>query len=72
MNKKGLSKLVAIDKQLIETNIMVSFNEMHGFYYEFQATLSASVCYCITPDQYLFFYFIVGKFCFCGFCFYDW
>jgi hypothetical protein len=28
MNKKGLNKLVAIDKQLIEANRMVSFNEM--------------------------------------------
>jgi hypothetical protein len=51
MNKKGLSKLVAIDKQLIESNIMASFNES---YYEFQATLSDSVWYCITVDQYHF------------------
>ncbi len=29
------------NKQLIETSIMVSFNEMHGFYYEFQDTSSA-------------------------------
>jgi hypothetical protein len=27
---------------------MVSFNEMHGFFYEFPDTLSATVCYCIT------------------------
>jgi hypothetical protein len=32
-------------------NIMDSFNEMHGFCYEFQATVSATVCYSITADQ---------------------
>jgi hypothetical protein len=30
---------------------MDSFNEMHGFCYEFQATVSATVCYSITADQ---------------------
>jgi hypothetical protein len=32
---------------LIETNIAASVNEMHGFYYEFQDTLSAAVYCCI-------------------------
>ncbi len=31
------------NKHLIETNMIVSFNEMHGFYYEFQAILSANL-----------------------------
>jgi hypothetical protein len=29
----------------METYIKVSFNQMHGFYYEFTATLSANVFY---------------------------
>jgi hypothetical protein len=32
---------------------MVNFNELHGFCYEFQAALSATVRYWITPDQML-------------------
>jgi hypothetical protein len=41
----------AWNKQLTETNIMDSFNEMHGFFYEFKATFSPTVCfYCITAD----------------------
>ncbi len=44
---------------------------MHGFYYEFPTTLSATVCYCLAADQTLSLHFIVGWFCFCGFCFYD-
>ncbi len=43
-----LSNVMSKNNQLIETNIMVSFNEIHGFYYEFGATLSANVCYWIT------------------------
>jgi|688.fasta_scaffold2725822_2 hypothetical protein len=39
---------------------MVSFNEMHGFYYKFQAALSAAVNYCITAYQTLSFLFIVA------------
>ncbi len=38
-------------KQLIETNMNVSFNERHGFLYEFHAILSANLFYCITNDQ---------------------
>ncbi len=43
--------MYAYNKQLIEINIMVSFNEKQGFYYDFQATLSANVCYFIIADQ---------------------
>ena len=39
---------------------MISFNEMHIFNFDFQATLSAYVCYCITADQTLSLHFIVG------------
>jgi hypothetical protein len=39
---------------------MVSFNGMQGFYYEFTATSSATVCCCITADQILSLHFIVG------------
>jgi hypothetical protein len=47
---------------------MVSFNnEIHSCYYEFQATVFATVCYPLT----LFLHFVVGWFCFCEFCFYD-
>jgi hypothetical protein len=35
---------------------------MHGYYYEFQDT--GTVYYCITADQMLSFFFIVGWFCF--------
>jgi hypothetical protein len=38
---------------------MVSFNEMHGYYYEFQASLSAYVCYCVSADHTLSLHFIV-------------
>ncbi len=51
--------MYAYNKQLIEINIMVSFNEKQGFYYvsmipynyDFQATLSANVCYFIIANQ---------------------
>ncbi len=35
----------------------VSYNndEMHGFFYEFQAILSANLCYCTTADRTLSF-----------------
>jgi hypothetical protein len=32
---------------------VVSFNEMHGFYYELHAISSGTVCYYITADQTL-------------------
>jgi hypothetical protein len=48
------------NKQLIETSIMVSFNEMHGFYYEFQATLSATVVIASQLIKPLSLHFIVG------------
>ncbi len=41
---------------------MVSFNEMHGYYYEFQDT--GTVYYCIIADQLLSCCFIVGWLCF--------
>jgi hypothetical protein len=31
------------NKQLIETDVLVSLNEVHGLYYEFHVTLSATV-----------------------------
>jgi hypothetical protein len=34
--------------------MIVSFNEMHGFYQEFQAILSANLCCGFTADQTLF------------------
>jgi hypothetical protein len=39
---------------------MTSFYEMHGFYYEFKATSSANLWFCITADQILSLHFIVG------------
>jgi hypothetical protein len=48
---------------------MVSFNKMHGFCYEFYASCSDTVCYCIIADQSLSLLFIVGWFCFCRFFF---
>ncbi len=49
VSKFGLGVQETWHKQLIE---------MHGFYYDFQATLSATVCYCITTDQTLSLHFI--------------
>ncbi len=46
------------NKKVIETNIIVSFEEMHGFFSEFQAILSANLCYCIIADG--FFQFILA------------
>ncbi len=47
---------------------MVSFNEMHGFFYEFKATFSPNVCfYCITADQILSLYCILEWSCFSEF-----
>jgi hypothetical protein len=43
----------ALNNQLRETNMIVSLKAMHRFYYEFQATLSANLRYCITADQNL-------------------
>jgi hypothetical protein len=34
----------------METSITVSFNEMHGFYYKYKASLSATISYCITAE----------------------
>jgi hypothetical protein len=53
------------------TNIsrLGTFNEMHGFYHEFQASLFANLYYCITTDQSLSLYFLVGWSCFCRFTF---
>jgi hypothetical protein len=57
-------KPVSVDahhgKKLIETNMTVSFNERHGFYFEFQVTVSPSVCYCFTADQTLSHHFASG------------
>ncbi len=50
---------------------MVSFTELPRFCYEFQASLSATVCYCLKAVQPLSLHFTVGWFCFCGFYFYD-
>jgi hypothetical protein len=38
-----------------------ALNEMHGFSYEFQATLSVSVCYGITDDHTLIIHFTSSK-----------
>jgi hypothetical protein len=46
---------------LIETNMIVSFEEMHGLYSEFQAILYANLCYYITAEG--FFQFLLA----CGF-----
>jgi hypothetical protein len=53
------------NKQYIETNIIFSVNEMYN--YEFQAILSANLCYSFTADQTLTLHFLVGWSCFCGF-----
>ncbi len=45
----GWTSFCPYSRQFLETNIMVSFNEMHGYYYEFQDT--GTVYYCITADQ---------------------
>ncbi len=45
------------NKQLIETNIIVSFYEIHGYYYE--ATLSATVVIALQLIKPLSFHFIV-------------
>jgi hypothetical protein len=46
----------------METNTIVSYNEMHGSYYELQAVLSAT-------NQTLSLHFLVGWSHFCGFIF---
>jgi hypothetical protein len=69
-NHEGDVCATAVHRTTHKTNIcMVSFNWIHGFYYEFQATLSAAVCYCIAADLTL--HFIVGWFFICEFCLYD-
>jgi hypothetical protein len=37
---------------------MINFNEIHGFFFDFQATLPATVCYCITADDTLALYLL--------------
>jgi hypothetical protein len=51
-------------KQLIETNAIVSYDEMNRFYYDFKAISSASLCYVITADQSHSLIFLVGWFFF--------
>jgi hypothetical protein len=44
---------------------------MHGFYYDFQNTFSAKVCYCILSDQTLSLPFICGVVLFLWMFYYD-